>query len=66
MIGAREVTVKAVKPSEVRKGVYYITVVDFIGELKIVGTRRYQIGDVIMIRRMNPVDYRFEIVKEAK
>ena len=62
----KEVVVKAVKPSEVKKGIYYITTADFLGDIKVVSTRKYQIGDVIKIKRRNPVDWIWDIVKETK
>ena len=60
----REVIVKAVKQSAVRKRVYYITVDDGFGEIKVVGNKSYNIGDKIKIKRRNTVDWIWDIVKE--
>lgn len=62
----REAKVTAVKKSEVRKGTYYLTVDDGLGEIKLVATRNYNIGDSVKIKRRNPVDWIWDIVKEAK
>lgn len=59
-----QATVKAVKKSEVKKGVYYVTVDDGFGEIKLVATRNYNIGDVVKIKKRNPVDWIWDIVKE--
>ena len=62
----REAKVTAVKKSEVRKGTYYLTVDDGLGEIELVATRNYNIGDSVKIKRRNPVDWIWDIVKEAK
>ena len=62
----REAKVTAVNKSEVRKGTYYLTVDDGLGEIKLVATRNYNIGDSVKIKRRNPVDWIWDIVKEAK
>lgn len=63
---ARNATVISVKKSEVRPGIYYVTVNDGFGEIKVVGTKAYSPGQVIKIRRKNPVDWQWLIVKESK
>ena len=60
----KEAVVKAVKQSQIRKRVYYITVEDGYGEIKVLGSRKYNIGDKIKIKRRNPVDWIWDIVKE--
>ena len=62
----REATVTAVKKSEVRKGVYYITVDDGLGKIKVVANRSYEIGEKVKIKRKNAVDWIWNIVKEEK
>lgn len=62
----REVRVTAVKRSEVRKNTYYVTVDDGLGEIKLVATRNYNIGDTVKIKRRNAVDWIWDIIKEAK
>lgn len=62
----REAKVTAVKKSEVRKNTYYVTVDDGLGEIKLVATRNYNIGDTVKIKRRNPVDWIWDIIKEAK
>lgn len=62
----REAKVTAVKRSEVRKSIYYVTVDDGFGEIKLVATRNYNIGDTVKIKRRNPVDWIWDIVKEGK
>ena len=59
-----EATVLAVKKSEFRKGVYYLTVNDGLGEIRVAASRNYNIGDVVKIKRRNPVDFVWDIVKE--
>lgn len=68
MLRVKEAVVKAVKQSEVRKGIYFITVDDGFGEIKLVGTKNYEIGKVILIKQRTPIDFIFDIVgeKEAK
>ena len=61
----KEVVVKAVKQSQIRKRVYYITVEDGYGEIKVLGSRKYNIGDKIKIKRRNPVDWIWDIVKDG-
>lgn len=62
----REAKVIAVKKSEVRKGIYYVTVDDGLGEIKVVATRNYEIGAQVKIKRRNPMDWIWDIVKEGK
>lgn len=62
----REAKVIAVKKSEVRKGIYYVTVDDGLGEIKVVATRNYEIGAQVKIKRRNAVDWIWDIVKEGK
>lgn len=62
----REAKVIAVKKSEVRKGIYYVTVDDGLGEIKVVATRNYEIGAQVKIKRRNPIDWIWDIVKEGK
>lgn len=62
----REARVIGIKKSEVRKGIYYITVDDGFGEIKVVGTKAYNLGDIVKIKKRNPVDWIWDIVKEAK
>lgn len=62
----REAKVTAIKKSEVRKGIYYVTVDDGFGEIKVIGTRNYKIGEVVKIKRRNPVDFIWDIVKGGK
>ena len=60
----REAKVAAVKKSEARKNTYYVTVDDGLGEIKLVATRSYNIGDTVKVKRRNPVDWIWDIVKE--
>ena len=46
-----EAVVKAVKKSAVRKGTYYLIVEDAFGEIKVLATKSYKIGDIIKIKR---------------
>lgn len=62
----REAKVVAVKKSEVRKGVYYVTVDDGFGEIKVVASRNYEIGASVKIKRKNAIDWIWSIVKEGK
>lgn len=62
----REAKVIAVKKSAVRKGIYYVTVDDGLGEIKVVATRNYEIGAQVKIKRRNPIDWIWDIVKEGK
>lgn len=62
----RKAKVIAVKKSEVRKGIYYVTVDDGLGEIKVVATRNYEIGAQVKIKRRNPIDWIWDIVKEGK
>ena len=62
----REAKVIAVKKSEVRKGIYYVTVDDGLGEIKVVATRNYEVGAQVKIKRRNPIDWIWDIVKEGK
>lgn len=63
-VNIKTAIVKAVKQSAVRKRVYYITVDDGFGEIKVVGNKSYNIGEKIKIKRRNPVDWIWDIVKE--
>ena len=68
MLRVKEAVVKAVKQSEVRKWIYFITVDDGFGEIKVVGRKNYEIGKVLLIKQRTPIDFIFDIVgeKEAK
>lgn len=68
MLRVKEAVVKAVKQSEVRKRIYFITVDDGFGEIKVVGRKNYEIGKVLLIKQRTPIDFIFDIVgeKEAK
>lgn len=61
-----KVKVIAVKRSEYKRNRYFITVQDYQGTLKTVGTRNYKIGEIITIKKRNPVDNIYDIVKEPK
>lgn len=62
----KEAKVIEVKKSEVRKGTYYITVNDGYGDIKVVGTRNYEVGETVKIKRRNALDWVWDIVKEKK
>ena len=62
----KEAKVIAVKKSAVRKGIYYVTVDDGIGEIKLVATRNYEVGAQVKIKRRDPIDWIWDIVKEDK
>ena len=62
----KEAKVTAIKKSEVKKGIYYVTVDDGFGAIKLVATRSYSVGDTVKIKRRNPVDWIWDIVKEGK
>ena len=68
MLRVKEAVVKAVKKSEVKKGIYYVTVDDGLGEIKVVSRKNYAIGKVLLIKQRTPIDFIFDIVgeKEAK
>ncbi len=53
-------TVIAVKKSELRKNVWYLTI-DATGLLKVAATKKYEVGDRVWLRRKNAVDFVFEI-----
>lgn len=62
----REAKVIAVKKSAVKKGIYYVTVDDGLGEIKLVATRNYEVGAQVKIKRRNHIDWIWDIVKEGK
>lgn len=62
----REAKVIAVKKSAVRKGIYYVTVDDGLGEIKVVATRNYEVGAQVKIKRRNNIDWIWDIVKEDR
>lgn len=62
----RKAKVIAVKKSAVRKGIYYVTVDDGLGEIKVVTTRNYEVGAQVKIKRRNSIDWIWDIVKEGK
>ena len=62
----REAKVIAVKKSAVRKGIYYVTVDDGLGEIKVVATRNYEVGAQVKIKRRNNIDWIWDIVKEGR
>lgn len=62
----KEAKVIAVKKSAVRKGIYYVTVDDGLGEIKVVATRNYEVGAQVKIKRRNNIDWIWDIVKEDK
>ena len=62
----KEAKVIAVKKSAVRKGIYYVTVDDGLGEIKVVATRNYEVGAQVKIKRRNNIDWIWDIVKEDR
>lgn len=62
----REAKVVAIKKSEIKKGIYYVTVNDGFGEIRVIGTRNYKIGETVKIKARNPIDFIWDIVKEGK
>ena len=62
----KEAKVIAVKKSAVRKGIYYVTVDDGLGEMKLVATTNYEVGAQVKIKRRNPIDWIWDIVKEGR
>lgn len=62
----KEAKVIAVKKSAVRKGIYYVTVDDGLGEIKVVATRNYEVGAQVKIKRRNNIDWIWDIVKEGR
>lgn len=58
------VKVTNVKASQYRKGCFYITTEHrTLGEIKVVGSKEYKIGEEILIHKRNPIDWIWDIVK---
>ena len=66
MAVVHEATVVSIKKSQFRKGLYFVTVNDGLGEIRVAASRSYKVGDKVHIKRRNPVDFVWDIVKEGK